>query len=113
MVLWPEIKFKGITTVDITTLDRWNKKAGKLNIIDLIWADVNGAEAEFILGAGNTLGRTKYLYIEYCIKQLFDKSMNREQTIKALPGFEVLGDYEVGTNYGNLFLKNTNEKLWQ
>lgn len=110
--VWPEIEYNNTQMVNATTLDSWNAKVRNGALIDFIWCDVNGSEADLIMGAVKTLAITKYLYIEYCEKELFKKALNRKKLIKALPGFEVIGDYNFKGNYGNLLFKNKNEKLW-
>jgi len=110
--IWPDIVYNESETVNCTTLDRWHEKVNNNCLIDFIWCDVNGSESDLILGAPKALSLTKYLYIEYCKKMLFKKCLSREQVLKALPGFEAIGDYNVGDNYGNVLLKNINPKLW-
>ncbi len=110
--IWPDIKFRGKVNIKITMLDdwfrSWQKEDPTCTHIDFIWCDTNGAEADFIVGGAKTLLMTKYVYIEYCETELYKNVMNREATIKALPGFEVVGDYGFKGNFGNLLLKNKN-----
>ena len=106
--IFKDVKFKKQITVKATTLDAWNHSVREREGLDFIWCDVNGAEADVIIGGSYTLAKTKYLYIEYCEKELFAKAMNRKQMIHALPGFEVIGDYNFQGNYGNLLFKNKN-----
>lgn len=103
--IFPDVIYTDKITVNITTLDLWNHRVNYNGPIDLIWCDVNGAEADFLKGAAQTLKITDYLYIEYCEKELFSKCLNKAQMIKALPGFEVMGEYNVGPSYGNLLFK--------
>lgn len=113
--VWPEIKYKTSIKINITTLDNWRMSWAADNgdrNVDFIWCDVNGSEGDFLIGAAQTLAITKYLYIEFCNKELFAKCLGKEQLIKALPGFEVLGVFNEGPNYGNLLFKNKNEGLW-
>src|SRR5436190_1251094 len=104
--IWPGIKYKDEVKVKCTTLDKWNFHARQDKPIDFIWVDVNGAEVAFLMGASKTLAVTKFLYIEYCIIELFDKALDKQRMLKALPGFEQIGDYVEGPSYGNLLLKN-------
>ncbi len=110
--IWPDIKFKSKVNIKITMLDAWfmawQKEDPSCDHIDFIWLDVNGSEADFLIGAAKTLTLTRYIYIEYCEVELYEKAMNREATIKALSGFEVVGDYNFSGNYGNLLFKNKN-----
>ena len=111
--LFPDVKYKDSIKVKATTLDSWNYSVRKGDPVDFIWIDCNGSEADFILGANQTLAKTKYVYIEYCEKELFSKALNRAGIQKALPGFGTLGDYNFQGNFGNLLMKNKNERLWQ
>jgi hypothetical protein len=52
--------------VEVSTLDR---EAAKLPVIDLLWMDVQGAEGEVLAGAGETLKRTKAVFIEVALTQ--------------------------------------------
>lgn len=111
--VWPDIKYENTIQVKCTTLDSWNWHVRKGAPIDFCWVDINGAEGDFLIGAIETLKITKYLYIEFCVKELFAKALNKEAMIKALPGFECIGTYNEGLNYGNALFKNKNESLWQ
>jgi len=104
--LFPDVKYKDDVKVKATTLDSWNYSVRKGEPVSFIWCDVNGAEADFILGANQTLCKTKYLYIEFCEKELFAKALNRANMIKALPGFEVIGEYNFMGSFGNLLFRN-------
>lgn len=110
--IWPEIEYYDRVKVKCTTLDAWNHHVRKDEPIDFCWVDINGAEGDFLLGAAQTLNITKYLYIEFCVKELFAKALNKEAMIKALPGFEMIGEYNTGPSYGNLLFKNKSESLW-
>lgn len=111
--IFPNVKYKKVAKINITTLDKWNHTVRNNDPVDFIWCDVNGSEADVILGGAKTLSVTKYLYIEFCEVELFENAMNREQTKRALPGFEVIGEYNFEGNYGNLLFKNKNLALWQ
>lgn len=109
---FPGVRYNGTEPVNVTTLDSWNWSVRKGAPIDFIWCDVNGAEADFIVGAVNTLAVTHYLYIEFAVVELFARSLNLYQLEQALPGFENIGTYSVGDNYGNVLFKNKNTELF-
>lgn len=75
--------------VPCTTLDEWYKQ-NPMEHIDLIWADVNGAEAKMLAGAQEILKHTKYLYTEYqhCVPEIYEGGVNESQLKKLLPGFQ-------------------------
>lgn len=98
----PWVTFK--TTIEVQTdtldnfIDRFNKANNLIPIrsIDLIWMDVQGGERNVLRGATNTLKKTKYVYTEFNHrpKPLYQGQMNLEQTLKALPGWALVGVYE-------------------
>lgn len=102
--IWPEIDFKKPTLITCVKLDTFLSLTG--GVIDFIWCDLNGSEGDFIDGATETLKRTRYLYIEFSDKELYEGQINRKELEAKLPGWKVLGEYNVGENFGNLFLKN-------
>jgi len=99
----PWVKFDRMTKVKIEKLDTWSKRNNIFNI-DLIWADVNGAEQDLIIGAEETLKNTKYLYTEFGPDgaELYDGELKKNQILKKLPYFN-----EVFVNGHNILLKNT------
>lgn len=105
--LFPDVDFKRTIKVECTTLDKWYEKTIPDQIIDFIWADINGAEYDMILGGQKTLNKmTKYLYIEFSDKELYTGQPKKEQLLEALPNFDVVGMYNFRGNFGNLLLKN-------
>lgn len=106
--IWPKIKYKDDIKVKCCTLDSWYVSVLKDKIISFIWADVNGAEDALLLGGAYALSKTRYIYIEFCVRELFERALNKERLIKALPGFELMGEYNIGPSYGNLLFRNKN-----
>lgn len=118
--LFDDVYFEKIITVKCTKLDSWFMShklkhnepfeiSGSIKIIDFIWADVNGNEGDVILGGLKTLEEsTRYLYIEFSDKELYEGQITKEQILKLLPSFELLGIYNWAGNFGNILLKNKN-----
>lgn len=103
LIVWPDVKFKNSKEVSCCKLDTiWPDER-----IDFIWADLNGSEGDFIAGALKTLSRTSYLYIEFSDKELYEGQVTKRKLLKMLPDWNIAGLYNVGANFGNLFLKNT------
>ena len=75
------------------TLDSWVQKEG-IGMIDFIWADVQGAEADIIAGGKEALRNTRYLYTEYSNTELYEGQVNLNQLLKLLPDFRVVRRYE-------------------
>lgn len=60
----PQIKFKEPEGVPCCRLDTWWRSMGTPDVIDFIWADVQGSQRMVIRGGREVLSRTRYLYIE-------------------------------------------------
>ena len=62
---WPFIEFNNEFEVDVMTLDKFTCDH-KIDIIDFIWADIQGAEDFMLEGGIDTFrNKVKYLYTEY------------------------------------------------
>jgi FkbM family methyltransferase len=96
----PEITFTKRNQVCVRTLDSFLDEFPSK--IDLIWMDVQGAEALVILGAQRTFERTHYIYTEY-----YDSEMYlRQPDLKAILAF--MPEWEPMKIYGeNVLLRNT------
>lgn len=105
--LFPDVQFNDTEEVDACTLDMWNW-FHDFPEIDFIWCDVNGAEEDVILGAKQTLKDTRYLYIEFSDKELYEGQIDKKKLLSLLPDFEEIGIYNEGPNFGNVLLKNRN-----
>lgn len=101
--IWPWCTFDESIKVQTTTLDTWCEKEG-VESIDLIWADIQGAEVDLIMGGIETLDKTRYLYTEYCNQELYEGQINLRQLLKLLPDFKVVSRFA-----GDVLLKN---KRW-
>lgn len=109
--IFPDVSFEDQIVVQCTKLDTWCKKAGLENTeIDFMWVDVNGAEMDFVIGALQTLKRTRYLYIEFSDKELYEGECKKEDLLRVLNDHELLGVYGYYGNFGNLLMRNKNEK---
>jgi FkbM family methyltransferase len=82
---WPRLKFDSSVTVDVMKLDTFCKKEG-VSHIDFIWADIQGAEYDMIMGGQETLKSTKLLYMEYSDLKLYKGQASLSKMIGALPG---------------------------
>ena len=100
---WDFIIFDENLDCRITTLDNFCEE-NKINNIDFIWADVQGAEDKMLLGAKKTLKKTRYLYTEYSNKEYYEGQKNLQQIL------ELLGeDWQLLEDFGaDILLKNKN-----
>lgn len=104
--IWPDVHFNKQVKVMCFKLDTWNDYVLQNQLIDFIWCDVNGAEKEVINGAKKTLKNTRYLYIEFSDKELYEGQITKHDLLSLLPDFEELAVYNYEGNFGNLLLKN-------
>ncbi len=108
LAIHPWCSFREKIQVEVTRLDTW---AGKQAIgeVDFIWADVQGAEADLILGGRQTLKRTRFFYTEYSNAELYEGQASLRRLLGMLPDFEVVHRYqgEVHRYQGDVLLRNT------
>jgi 2-O-methyltransferase len=97
----PWCKFENQVTVPTRKLDSWFAE-NPLEVIDFIWADVQGAEKNLIRGATNTLAHTKYFYTEYEDDELYEGQVTLEEIKALLPNFKAIGYFG-----NNVLFKNT------
>lgn len=84
----PEIIFLE-TTHQITKLNSWSKQFGIQNI-DFIWADIQGAELDMILGASEILNTVKFINVECHNPPLYEDDANINDIKSELKNFEVI-----------------------
>ena len=100
LVQHPWCRFDEKITIQTQSLDNWSRLQN-VKAIDFIWVDVQGAEADLIRGATESLKQTRYVYTEYSNKQLYEGQLNLRQLLKLLPDFEVVHRY-----VGDVLLRN-------
>lgn len=99
---YPDMSFTE-TTVDVVSLDAHCKEHNlDSKVIDFIWADVQSAEKDLILGGLNTLRNTRYFYTEYIDGYSYEEKASLSDILKLLPYYEIVEDYG-----GDVLLKNT------
>lgn len=81
-----------MVTVTTTTLDCWCSEHG-IEVVDFIWMDVQGAEADVFKGGPATLSRTRFLYTEYADRELYEGQLDLRRLLKTLRGFRILTRY--------------------
>ena len=59
----------------------------KIEHIDLLWTDVEGAEKRMIEGAKETLSFTDYILLEYGLTDMFPEAMSRQETIDLMESY--------------------------
>jgi FkbM family methyltransferase len=103
----PWCRFGSAIEVRVTRLDSWAREQG-IGDVDFIWADVQGAEADLIEGARDTLKRTRFLYTEYSNRELYEGQSDLKRLLGMLPDFRVVHRYqgEVHQYQGDVLLRN-------
>lgn len=99
----PWCKFKEPIKIKSQKLDTWMDKQ-KIEIIDFIWADVQGAEKDLIEGATKTLKNVKYFYTEFANSEQYEGQKNLKEIKKLLPNFKILHIYKHDVLFKNLYL---------
>lgn len=83
------VTFGETVEVEQVALDSFLRRQ-ELDVVDFIWADIQGAEGEMIRGGRRTLERTRYLFTEYSDDELYDKQISLKELLEMLPDFRVL-----------------------
>jgi len=100
-IFWPWVKFEKKTTVQVKRLDSWARE-NSVHQIDLIWADVQGAEGDLIAGGAKTLANTRFFYTEYSNLEWYEGQPNLNQIMNSLPNFHIVRRFTE-----DVLLKNT------
>lgn len=79
--------------VDTIRLDTWLAMHPQIRSIDLIWADVQGAEAMLIRGADRTLAVTRWFYTEFYDDPMYENQPNLAELQAMLPEFDLVAVY--------------------
>ncbi len=84
-------RFDARNNVPAVRLDTWAGEFLEADTeIDLIWMDVQGAEAEVFEGAKNTLNRVQYIFTEYSDRELYKDQPNFNRISELLPDFRLV-----------------------
>lgn len=91
--VWPWVKFDTKISVPIIMLDDWLIE-NDIKSIDLIWADVQGAEGDLISGANYALSITDFFYTEFSDDEWYEGQINFETMRALLPAFSVVKKFK-------------------
>jgi FkbM family methyltransferase len=105
MSAYPDVEFGEDITVPTVALDTYVRERG-IGMIDFIWADIQGAERDMILGGQEALKRTRYLYTEYCDTPLYEGQPTLGEILELLPDWKVLADWPSGEAFADVLLEN-------
>lgn len=91
--IWPWVKFEKKILVPMIKLDDWTEQRA-IGPVDFIWADVQGAESDLVMGALNTLERTRFFYTEFSDLECYEGQINFDTLCSLLPNFSLLQKFE-------------------
>jgi FkbM family methyltransferase len=91
---WPDIKFDRRIIVKTQKLDTWLDDHPEIDVIDFIWADVQGSERMLIKGAQEALRRTRFLYTEYYEKPMYEGQPSLDEILFLLKTYKCVGVWE-------------------
>lgn len=97
----PWVKFENTIEVKTKKIETYCLE-NKIEKIDFIWMDVQGAELNIIKGMGEFKNKVNYIYTEYSDEELYECQGTKQQIIDLLgPNWEVIFDFG-----GDILLKN-------
>lgn len=103
--VFPWIRFDETVSVPITTLDQYCEDNG-IKDIDLIWADIQGAEREMVLGAQRILNKTRFMVLEVHSDAIYENSFTKpQQFLEILQGWSIVSVVGVDVLFQNNNLK--------
>lgn len=106
LVDWPWLEFKRRLRVQSMKLDTWSHRNG-IDRIDLIWADVQGAEGDLIDGGRETLAHTRFFYTEFSDREWYEGQVNLATLTAKMPGFEIVEKFDMDALFRNTSLATT------
>jgi FkbM family methyltransferase len=83
------VTFGDAVEVELVALDTFYRRHG-LELVDLVWADVQGAESDVVRGGLAALRNTRYLYTEYSDDELYEGQTTLAELLALLPDYRVL-----------------------
>tara|TARA_B100000700_G_scaffold186761_1_gene205828 strand:- start:2096 stop:2740 length:645 start_codon:yes stop_codon:yes gene_type:complete len=111
MKFHPSIKWVGETKVDVINLDEFASENG-IERVDLMWLDMQGSENEVIQSSKNIVEKTKYIFSEVSIMNMYDGVPLIEEYKSNMSelGFNVIWEDLPWKDMGDLLFENTNLK---
>jgi FkbM family methyltransferase len=79
----PWVHFEKTSRVRMMRLDTFFEQS-KLERIDLLWADIQGAERDMVAGAPKTLTVTRFMFLEQDVKELYEGQWTLDEMIRDL-----------------------------
>lgn len=108
LTVHPSITFDKQIEVQGINLDDWIQEK-KIPRIDMMWLDIQGAEASVLKAAPITLSRTKYLYTEVSLIETYENVMlyNEYKQFLESKGFQLIQEELPCKDMGDALFCNT------
>ena len=105
----PRISFENKSTVRTINLDNFLKDQ-QVEQVDLMWLDMQGYEHTALSHSPETLSKTRYLYSEVSLKEMYANSVlyNEFKSWLKERGFKVLHEFLYWEDMGNVLFYNEN-----
>jgi len=105
----PRISFENKSTVKTINLDNF-LRGKRVEEVDLMWLDMQGYEHTVLSHSPETLSKTRYLYSEVSLKEMYANSVlyNEFKSWLKEKGFEVLHEFLYWEDMGNVLFYNEN-----
>jgi FkbM family methyltransferase len=103
------VDLKGETKVDILNLDEFCLDEG-IETVDFMWLDLQGSENEVIQSSKNIISKTKYIYSEVSIMEMYDGVPLIDEYKKNMNelGFDVVFEDLPWEDMGDILFENRN-----
>jgi len=98
---YPDVTFSAGGEVDAVTLDQLMGEYS-LPRIDLLWMDIEGAEADAIKGGTKALANTHYIWMEVWKDVAYEGHVLKDDLLGMLPKFRVVREFD-----NDVLLENT------
>ena len=95
------VQFPRTIEVETKTLDSMSPRGP----IDLLFCDVQGAEARLILGGQQTLRRTRYFYCEFYDVEQYERQPDLKGLLSFLPDFDLAGIFADNALFKNRLME--------
>ena len=103
--MWQSMTFSK-SSVDSIRFDTLVKNCKLENqIIDFIWADIQGAEIDLINGGTKSFANTRYFYTEYLNEELYEGAIPLSKICEMLTDWEIVHNFGKGV-IGDVLFKN-------
>lgn len=105
----PRVSFENKSTVKTINLDNFVKD-NNIEEVDFMWLDMQGYEPTVLSHSPETLAKTKYLYSEVSLKEMYANSILYDEFKSWLKerGFGVLHEFLYWEDMGNVLFYNEN-----